>query len=78
MGWTMEKPTTSPPPANNEKPPVDMVLRLAVLILVLCFAYLFLEVFYPVKQASAVISFISGIIGFYFGAMYGQNTKPQA
>lgn len=54
-------------------PPADLVLWLGALIIVLGFAYLFMEIWFPLKQASAVIAIVTAIVSFYFGATYGKN-----
>lgn len=82
MDSSAEKPTTSSPVLSSFSkevsttgncPPADMVLWLAVFVLLLCFVYLFVEVWFPIKQGSAIIAIITAIVSFYFGAAYGKN-----
>lgn len=83
MDLNEEKPTTSQPSlssglsqevrAGEPCAPPDMVLRFGVFIAAMCFLYLFTEIFYPIKQGSAIIAILTGIVGFYFGAAYSAN-----
>ncbi len=43
---------------------------LGVLVVVLGFAYLFAEIWFPdLKQAAAVIALIAAVVSFYYGGM---------
>lgn len=64
---------SSQTPPEPTKPPPDMVLALGFFIITVGFAYLFMEVWYPIKQGGAVFGLIMLVAGFYFGTTYAKN-----
>lgn len=47
----------------------------AIMVTVFGFAYLFVEAWYPLKNAAAVVALIAAIVGYYYGSSPGSHAK---
>ena len=61
------------PPVGYLKENIGPIL--SIITVVMGFGYLFLEIWFPLKQAAAVVGLIGGIIAFHFGSSPGSKNK---
>ena len=47
----------------------------ALMIIILGFAYLFLEIWFPLKNASAIVALVSAVVYFWYSSSPGSDAK---